>query len=59
MAQRVMAIEQRMRAHLSAMANFNEDERMIILRAFTQHERAKREAGRYDPPELVTEVSER
>ena len=43
-----------MRATLAAMATFNEDERMIALRAFRRLEAAKRQAGHFEAPGIVT-----
>uniref|UniRef100_A0A383W527 PLAT domain-containing protein n=1 Tax=Tetradesmus obliquus TaxID=3088 RepID=A0A383W527_TETOB len=47
-------LEQRMRATLGALASFNEDERMLLLRQCRREEAAAAQQGRAGPPGLLT-----
>ncbi|KAF6256823.1 hypothetical protein COO60DRAFT_1640423 [Scenedesmus sp. NREL 46B-D3] len=47
-------LEQHMRATLGALASFNEDERMLLLRQCRREEAAAAQLGQAGPPELLT-----
>ena len=47
-------LETLMKATLGALANFNEDEKMILLRQFRKESETARQRGEYSPPGLLS-----